>query len=324
MKVDKPVEIGLPAKTFDNYALDCYRNCPAYYDFRINQKVVKAGDVKIAADFGSCIHSALEHWYKDGMTDQAIAEALEIFVKGYEPTSVNVMDEKRSLGKGLEILSNYFLRYKHEPFNVIATEVGGACEVGEYLYTVRLDIATEYLSPKGIYGMDHKTSSALPRLIVKPNNQITGYIYYLTQVYENILGYMINGIGVYATDEEIDKSVPKVLSPKTGKLVYAKKQREMFIRMPTSRSSVELEGWKKEVIHTIHLIEVSTEKGVWVKHAPQYCTAYRGKCQYLDLCLAQAPYEILQSLLSVDIYETKPWTPYVGVGEDKEDEDATV
>ena len=316
-----PIEIGLASKTFDNYALDCYRNCQQYYDWRINHRIGKAGDIKVAADFGSSIHLALEWYYKNGMTDQSITEALEIFIKAYEPISQNATDEKRSLGKGLEILSNYFLRYKHEPFNVIATEVGAACEIGDYTYTVRLDLVVEWLNPKGIYGKDHKTTSSLHRLLTKPNNQITGYIYSLNQVYENVLGYMINGIGVYATDEEIDKSVPKIVSPKSGKLIYAKKQRETFVRMPTSRSQVELEQWKKEVLHTIHQIEDSTEKKVWVKHSPQYCTAYRGKCQYLDLCLAQDPESILQSLLAVGIYEVKPWTPYVGVVEEKEDED---
>lgn len=309
--------IGLESKTWDNYALDCYRNCPEYYHNRIVHQIVKAGDVKVAADFGSSIHSSLEHYYKEGMTDQSIIEALEIFTKIYTHDT----DEKRTVGKGLEILSNYFLRYRHEPFNVIETEVGGACEIGEYLYTVRLDLAVEWMNPKGVYGFDHKTTSSLQRLLVKPNNQITGYIYYLSQVYENILGYMINGIGVYSTDEEIDKSVPKILSPKTGKLIYAKKQRETFVRMPTSRSPIELEQWKKEVLHTIHQIEDSTERGVWVKHSPQYCTAYRGKCQYLDLCLAQDPDSVLQPLLAAGIYESKPWVPYIGVGEEKEEED---
>lgn len=311
------IAIGLASKTWDNYALDCYRNCQEYYHKRIVQQVVKAGDVKVAADFGSSIHLSLEHYYKNGMTDESIIEALEIFTKTY----THDIDEKRTVGKGLEILSNYFLRYRHEPFNVIAAEVGGACEIGDYTYTVRLDLAVEWLNPTGIYGWDHKTTSSLQRLLVKPNNQITGYIYYLSQVYENILGYMINGIGVYSTDEEMDKSVPKVLSPKTGKLIYAKKQRETFLRMPTSRSPIELEQWKKEVLHTIHQIEDSTERGVWVKHSPHYCTAYRGKCQYLDLCLAQDPDSILQPLLAAGIYEVKAWVPYIGIGEEKEEED---
>lgn len=311
------VAIGLESKTWDNYALDCYRNCQEYYHKRIVQQIVKAGDIKVAADFGSAIHLALEHYYKSGMTDESIIEALEIFTKTY----THDIDEKRTVGKGLEILSNYFLRYRHEPFNVVATEVGGACEIGDYTYTVRLDLAIEWFNPKGIYGFDHKTTSSLHRLLVKPNNQITGYIYYINQVYENILGYMINGIGVYATDEEIDKSVPKVMSSKTGKLIYAKKQRETFVRMPTSRSSIELEQWKKEVLHTIHQIEDSTERNVWVKHSPHYCCAYRGRCQYLDLCLAQDPDSILQPLLAAGIYEVKPWIPYVGVQGEEEKED---
>ena len=316
------VMIGLESKTFDNYALDCYRNCPMYYYCRIVKKVVKVGDSKPAADFGKLIHSALEHHYKNGMTEQSAVEAIELFTILYQtkiPASQE-MSEKRSLGKGLEILSNYFLRYKHEPFSVIEPEVGGACELGEYLYTVRLDLVVDWHDPKGIYGFDHKTTSSLPYLIAKPNNQITGYDYYLKQVYTNVLGYMVNGIGIYTTDEEMDKSAPKVLSPKSGKMIYAKKKRETFLRLPTSRSQVELDQWKRETLHLIHQIEVAMEKGVWIKHAPQYCTAYRGKCQYLDLCLAQDVDAILQPLLAVGVYEVKPWTPYFGVDEEKEEE----
>lgn len=319
----KKVAIGLDSKTFDNYALDCYRNCPTYYYFRIFKQVVKVGDSKIAADFGSLVHSALEYYYKNEMTPQAAVESLTIFTTMYEAKMGGQdVDERRSLGKGLEILSNYYIRYKHEPFTVIQPEVGGACELGDYLYTVRLDLVVDWDNPKGVYGLDHKTTSSLHRLITKPNNQITGYDYYLKQVYENVLGYMINGIGIYTTDEEMDKSVPKVISPKTGKLIYAKKQRETLLRMPTSRSQVELEQWKKETLHLIQQIGMSTERGVWVKHAPNYCTAYRGKCQYLDLCLAQDPESILQPLLAVGIYEVNPWVPYFGVHpeEAKEDE----
>ena len=315
----KPIEIGLLSKTFDNYALDCYRNCQRYYYYRIVLKIVKAWDKKTAADFGSCIHLALEHYYKNGMTDNAIAEALIIFTDKFKEDPA---DQKRTVGKGLEILSNYFLRYRHEPFNVVETEVGGACELGEYLYTVRLDLAVEWQNPFGIYGFDHKTTSALNRLLVKPNNQISGYVYYLSQLYENVLGYMINGIGVYTSEEEMDKSVPKVISKKTGKLVYATKPRETFLRLPTSRTVLELEQWKGEALQVIHQIEDSTEKGIWIEHAPQYCTAYRGRCQYHDLCLAQEPEKMLPSLMAAEIYVEQAWTPYLGVGEEKEEDNA--
>jgi len=314
------IEIGIQSKMFDNFALSCYRNCPAYYEKRIVKKVNKLGAKKTAADFGSAIHAGLEHYYKEGMTDQAISESLQVFIDTFTPHQDDA-DDKRTLGKGLEILMKYFDRYRHEPFNVIATEVGGACELEDYMYTVRIDMAVEWLSPKGIYGFDHKTTSSLHRMVVKPNNQVTGYDYYLKEMYENVLGYMINAIGVYKEAEEMDKGAPKVPSPKTGKMIYAKKEREILVRMPTSRTQSELKAWKEQTLHLIHQIEESTEKNIWPKHAPEYCTAYRGRCQYIDLCQGQDEDKILQVLIASGIYQIEPWVPYVGVGVEEEEED---
>lgn len=304
------IKIGIESRTFDNFALDCFRNCNQYYEWRIVRGVVKPGAKKTAADFGTCIHSALEHYYKNGMTDQSIQEGMDLFVKLFEPHQ-DITDDKRTLGKGLEILGNYFYRYRHEPFNVISTEIGGAVPLGEYLYTSRIDLSVEWQSPKGIFGMDHKTTSSLSRMVVKPNNQVTGYDYTLKEHYDNVLGFIINAIGIYKETEEMDKSAPKVISPKTGKLIYAKKERETLVRMPTSRTQVELEQWKKETIHLIHQIEDCQEKGVWPKKTG-FCTAYSSKCMYLDLCQAQDSYALLQALVDSEVYKIEFWKPYVG------------
>ena len=303
------VRIGVESKTFDNFALSCFRNCPTYYDWRIVKGVVKPGAKKTAADFGTCIHMALEHYYSNGMTDVAIQEAMELFAKEFVKHQDDA-DDKRTIGKGLEILANYFKRYKHEAFNVVAIEVGGAVEIGAYLYTVRIDLVAEWISPKGIYGFDHKTTSSLGRMVAKPNNQITGYDFTLKEQYSNVLGFQLNVIGVYKETEEMDKGAPKVVSPKTGKLIYAKKERETLIRMPTSRTLIEIEDWKKETIHLIHQIEECQEKDVWPKHSPEFCTAFATRCQYLDLCQAQDK-SILKPLLEAEVYLIEAWTPYI-------------
>lgn len=301
--------IGVESKIFDNFALDCFRNCPSYYYWRIIKGIVKPGAKKTAADFGSCIHLALEHYYKNGMTDKAIQEGMNLFLSSFEPLQDDT-DDKRTLGKGLELLGKYFSRYRNEPFNVVDTEVGGTVELEEYLYTFRIDLIVEWLSPKGIYGFDHKTTSSLSRTVIKPHNQITGYIYTLMQHYSTTLGFVLNMIGVYKALEEMDKSSPKVLSPKTGKLVYAMKEREVLVRMPTSRTQVEIDQWKKETLHLIHQIENCQEKNIWPKKAPHFCTAYATKCQYLDLCQAQEPEKILAVLVASDVYKVEFWQPY--------------
>ncbi len=315
------VKIGVESSTFDNFALDCFRNCETYYFWRILKGIIKPGAKKTAADFGSCIHSALEHYYKKGMTDQSIQEAMQLFTGEFNKFQ-DPADDKRTLGRGLEILERYFLKYRYEPFNVIDTEIGGAVELGGYLYTSRIDLLVEWQSPKGIYGFDHKTSSSLGRLIPKPNNQVTGYIMTLAETYVDLLGYMINGIGVYKEDTEIDKNAPKVPSSKTGKLIYATKEKATLVRLPTMRTKKEIEAWKRETLHLIHQIEECQEKDVWPKK-DHFCSAYASRCMYLDLCQAQDR-DIIIPLLEGGIYQKVDWVPYTGRGEEEGGEDGNV
>ena len=310
-------KIGIENGMWDNYGLDCFRNCPQYYEWRIVKGVIKPGAKRTSADFGSGIHLALEHFYKNKMSPASIPEAVEKFVQFFQP-KVDPADEKRTLVKGVELLEKYFNRYKSEPFDVTATEIGGVVELGDYLYTFRIDLLVEWQSPKGLFGVDHKTTSSINRVVAKPNNQITGYIYGLSEMYgEEVLGYILNSIGVYKEDEEIDKNAPKVISPKTGKLVYAKKEREIFIRSITSRTKKELMDWKQETLHLISQIKRCHEEDVWPKHT-NFCSAFSSKCQYLDLCQSQDK-DILQTMIDIGIYEQSWWQPYVGEGEDEEE-----
>jgi len=313
-------KIGVESGMWDNHGLDCFRDCPQYYKWRIVKGVVKPGAKKTAADFGTAIHAGLEHYYKKGMTLEAEGEAVDKFVEVFTP-SIDPADDKRTLAKGIEILVNYFLRYRDEPFNVVATEIGGAVELGEYLYTFRNDLLLEWQTPKGLYGMDHKTTSSLGRMVAKPNNQLTGYIFALVEMYgEQMLGYVMNAIGVYKETEEYDKNAPKVVSPKTGKLVYQKKEREIFLRTFTTRTKVEIEDWKQDTLHLIHQIEDCHQKNRWPKHT-KYCTAYSSRCQYLDLCLSQSE-DILEAMIAAGIYEVDWWRPYVG-GDGEEEGETT-
>lgn len=308
-------KIGIEEGIWDNHSLECFRNCPQYYYWRIVKGLVKPGAVKTAADFGSAIHLALEHYYKNGMTKESKDEAVEKFVEAFTP-AINPADDKRTIVKGIEILKNYFLRYDEEVFNVVATEIGGAVELGDYLYSFRNDLLVEWNQPKGLYGMDHKTTSTLGRMVVKPNNQLTGYIFALTEMYgEQVLGYIMNEIGVYKDDSQYDKNAPKVISPLTGKLVYQKKQRETFIRSFTTRTKGEIEAWKMETLHLISQIKSCHQKGVWPKFT-NFCSAFSSKCQYLDLCLSSSE-AVVQQMVEMGMYEVEWWTPYVGGDEEE-------
>ena len=302
----------------DNYSLDCFRSCPKLYYWRIHRNLVKPTDKKVAAEFGSAAHIALETYYKGGMTQEAIDAALVNSVAYFTPFEVEG-DQKRTTTRLAVILDKYFLRYRHEPFNVIATEIGGAFDLSpEWTYTSRLDLLVEWQAPQGIYIVDHKTTYDIASLIAKPHNQVTGYIFTAMEMYENVLGAIVNGIGTYATDTMQDKNAPKVPSEKTGKPVYATKEREFFIRIPTQRSSRELEEWKEETLWYLHQIEDCIEHGRWPKHSPDHCVKFRGRCAYLDLCNADP--ETCERMVEGGVYVESEWVAYKGAGLDEVEE----
>ena len=304
MEKKNDLKVGIESGIFDNFALSCFRNCPEYYHKRIGQGVVKPGAKKTAADFGTGIHMALENYYKQGMTDSAVQESFDLFTK-YFRDHEDMADDKRTLGKGLEILVKYFDKYRREPFNVVATEVGGALELSnDILYSFRIDLVVEWQTPKGIYGMDHKTTSSMNRMIGKPNNQMTGYEWALRQYYQDVIGWMVNCIGVYKSDKTRDKN--------TGKMV----ERDIFLRIPTSRTRKEIDQWVSETLQLVKMIEYCTTTKTFPKHSPEFCTSYATKCQYIDLCSAQDSEQILSALLDTGTYEIDWWRPYEEVGEE--------
>lgn len=291
--------IGLESQCWDNFALSCHRNCPTYYYYRIERGVVKPGISKTAADFGAAIHSALEYWYGNGMTQEAAVKAVEVFIQEFAPHQSDT-DDKRTSGKGIEILLKYFDKYRNEPFNVIKPELGGVVELGPYLYSFRIDLIVEWQSPRGVFGFDHKTTSSLNRMLAKPNNQFTGYIYALSQYYDNLLGYILNAIGVYKTSTSVNKA--------TGR----KEEREILKRLPTSRTRRELDDWVKRTISRIEDIHRDSERGFDTidHHAAEFCQAYNGLCPYLELCQAQDPFQILDALLQAGVYTIDRWAPF--------------
>jgi len=291
-------------KEVDNYAIQCYRSCPKYFYWRILRGLVKPGGVKRAADFGAGIHKALEIYYSKGMKEESMAEGIVAFATDFEKVESLEEDDKRTVQRGLNILTRYYERYKGEPFNVVATEVGGAFELDSWIYRTRIDMVVEWSAPKGIYIFDHKTTSDMFRVIGKPSNQMSGYIYNASEMYADVLGLMVNVIGVYKTDKSRDKA--------NGKMV----EREIFARIPTQRTPPELAEWKVEVLHVLHQMEESMEKGRFPKNSPDYCTAYHGKCHYIDLSLSVP--DTAERLIEA-AYQFDPWEPYTKEGGESDD-----
>lgn len=291
----------------DNFALQCFKNCPQSYYWRVVRGLVKPGEKQIAAEFGLAIHAALEIYYSGGMTPESARKGIEKFTELFSKVE-DLESRKHTVAKGVEILEKYFAHYANEPFEVIATEIGGAFELGDWIYKTRLDLVVRWKETGGVYVYDHKTSSSIHRLVVKPNAQLTGYIANLYEMYENVVGATLNIIGVYETEEVMDKSLPKVVNEKTGKPIYQKKKRQVFTRPTTTRTPKEIEDWKRETLYLLDIIEDCKKRNLWVKNT-NHCSAYHSRCWYVDLCNAVSP-AIVDRMVESGIYQVDFWQPY--------------
>ena len=293
----------------DNFALGTYRSCPMKYHWRIERALVKAGYKVIAPEFGSGIHRALEVYYGGdknndpptfkARTSEARMLAIAAFEHYFGPYETDA-DDKHTVAKGVWLVERYFEHYPNDPMEVIDTEVGAAMEIGggggtAILYTARIDLIAEWQSPKGVYGFDHKTTTGpMDKLVAKPNNQFTGYIATLMELYEGVLGFMVNIIGVY-------KGEKYVKGPKKGL------DKEVFMRVPTSRTPAEIKEWKADIIQTVQGIESCMEKGRW----PHYdnCNSFNSLCPYIDLCNCPSK-DVQERLIEGGVYVVEPWTAF--------------
>src|ERR1035437_9481713 len=91
-----------------------FLTCRRKYEYRIQRGLVGLRP-PTAADFGKCIHAALDIWYVSHDLVQAQATFAKLFVADPD-------DNKRTLVMGNWILKNYHEKYQDQPFKVLATE----------------------------------------------------------------------------------------------------------------------------------------------------------------------------------------------------------
>lgn len=267
----------------DNFALTLFQTCPAKYLLRIKQGWTPIRR-RAALGFGGAIHAGLAEWYRTADPKKAIEKLVELW-----PANMPV-DDFRTREKAAQTLMEYFREYPHEGFKVIGfpenplvekaftidtgmflecaqgcpwndgDEAGTCQNCGTSLEPIQyggiLDAAVE-LSGKA-YVLEHKTTTQMGStyfLQFKPNNQVTGYIWGLSELSSVVSGgAIINGIGVY------------------------KASATKFDRHVTARSEHEVREWLSHVRETCNEIKRCERTGIWPWRT-MACTLY-GLCDY--------------------------------------------
>lgn len=275
---------------FDYTMMSTFQTCQRKYDFRINQGIV-GRKPPIAADFGKCIHQSLDAWYKEKDVDHAVELFKATYVESEE-------DDKRTHKMGEWILRNYHSKYVDQPFKVLSTEREFTLPLpnGNKLIG-RIDKIVEW--DGAIWGMDHKTTSALGDSYMRfhtPNLQFSGYTWAIQQLgFPQCAGILVDAI-----------LVAKGLLDTTSRGKLVPLRRDFAYRSPG-----DIEEYLSVVGQIQQDIELSESTGVWIPNF-EACTDY-GECPYRKIC--KEPKEFRDKIIAAD-YVHEPWDPR---GEEKKE-----
>ena len=267
---------------FDFTSMDCFLTCRRKYEYRIQRGLVGMAP-PTAAEFGRCIHAALDVWY----VDRNLEKCLQAFVEMFK---ADPDDDKRTPVMGCWILKNYHEKYQDQPFKVLSTEQEFTIDLPWHKKLIgRIDKIIEW--DGAMWVMDHKTTSSLGDAYMKmhtPNMQFTGYVYAA-----NKLGFKCQGVlvdAILVAKGLLEASSRAKLTPLRRDFAY--------------RSAGDIEEYLRTIYDIQQDIELCENSNWWYpNHAS--CTDY-GECPYRKICKESAEYR--ERIITND-YRVKHWDP---------------
>jgi hypothetical protein len=286
----------------DSSKLETFHLCPQKYAYRYEEHLVPADRKRDSAlMFGGAVHRALETLYRGTGFDLVecplgpcqrckggqIQRMAAMFLQNYQD---NPDDPKeiRTVDRGLDLLSQYLMKWRREPFRVIEVEVPFEIEFDSefpFIYIGRIDLIVE--QDEMVFPVDHKTTTRFGMVFdssFKLSNQFTGYM--------------------KATQQRTQRECFTALA--NAMRITTRIEDGSFARIYTSRTPEEFDRWEAEVYHAARQIVEMRTAGWWPRSAPFACGAYNRVCDYYPLCIASHE---TREHLKKSAYEVIPWEP---------------
>lgn len=279
---EKEISVVHHKTEFDFTAMNTFLTCRRKYQYRIERGLVGANP-PTAAEFGRCIHQALDTWYQD----RDLEKALKTFMENFKE---NPDDDKRTPLMGAWIIKNYHDKYQDQPFKVLATEQEFTIDLPWHKKLIgRIDKIIEWDGV--VWVMDHKTTSQLGDNFMKmhtPNMQFSGYVYAA-----NKLGFKCQGVLVDAI------LVAKGLLDATSRAKLTPLRRDFAYRSPG-----DIEEYLRTIYDIQQDIELCENNDWWY---PNYdsCVDY-GECPYRKVCKESGEYR--EKIIAND-FHVEHWDP---------------
>ena len=275
-------------ETFDNSMIQDFLKCPRSFQLRhIEELVPQDNTASCKAEFGSCIHDALEAWYNGNSPEEmdSIFATRWLPFDGLDNTGIRTME------KGLVVCKVYRETYPKEYFSIIDLEIGGCIDLGNFGFIFRCDGLIR--NDRGEFLIfEHKTSAHRGFLTVNPNSQLTGYMVGVSE---------IKGL-------DINKAILNQIYFRKGRKGAPSEDAISLVREEAHRTPFDFEEWRSDISHIVGFIRLCEKSGYFPKNTPS-CTAYGG-CPYREIC--STPSVEVQSSIKENLFKKQKWEPYDG------------
>ncbi len=289
------IDQKLDKEWIDYTSLSTFITCPRKYWLRCLQDITSAVPHPALIN-GKAYHEGIAAYHKAIMGGATFEEAVDAGLKvaAVRMAEIKVEDAKRNTAVATSTLHNYFERWRNDVSKMLYVEVGGAVDVGDFLYVGLIDAIAETAYGVGI--RETKTTTIVGdrwQLRAKPNLQVDGYMF---------MASVLLGGDVYAGCLDV---IPIHED--------AKKRKDPF-RIMTTRSEAELATWHRNLMKWWKMIKVCKEDGFFPM-ATDACVPMIGSdCPFHIICkLYPDPHNVdVGEMKLPDGFVKKAWMP-VGV-----------
>ncbi len=234
--------------------------------------------------FGSAVHLAMEHLYKNGFSVSTAKDAINIFINDYRNTFPEATDrlfEPKTPDRFVEMLIEYVKYYPNDLTRneVLYTEISGLVTIGDFEVIFKMDTILKDLETDKYFSLEHKTKGGPfygdswdNQWLLSP--QIFTYTHALNCMFkpEDVSGITMNGLGF----------------KKTKSYMFD------FHRVPISKTIPQLQILYDMMISWISLIRsnffklaLCSETDQTLKPFPlnhKACTNWSRTCGFFDYC----------------------------------------
>jgi hypothetical protein len=260
--------------TFSWSKINSYAFCPRLYKYRYVEKL-KPIKKAFALSLGYCMSCGIQSFRQTGKKDLAFLAFADAWEKdGKVLLSKKVDDSRRSVERGLEVLSAYVDNYPEEPDTIVQPEVSFNIEIApDIIFTGRID-AVVRLQDGSLAIIEDKTTSRLGDSFftkLKGSSQILWYL------------WVANKMGLFEIEGK--KNMPKCWL----NAIYIHHEKLRFERDITIKAAKTLECAHNNMLQWIKQIITAEKLDLFPYNDVDnsQCTAYGG-CDFLPLKYASA------------------------------------